>query len=135
MAKIDLSDNCYYQVGSDYFTPTSFKIFLKGVRSDFLFFTRLIPLDNQEVKNLIDDSNDDILSIHPVGNYLDGFEVKKSVKGYHFFNRSSKTVGVYLNFSDPFLEICTLRPGEEYDFHGSGPFFLYNGDEVIKGVE
>ncbi|MGV4546227.1 hypothetical protein, partial [Ornithobacterium rhinotracheale] len=133
-----LSDNCYYRVGSNYFTPASFNAFLKTVKDDYLFFTRLIPLDNQEVKNLIDDSDHDhdILSIHPVGNYLDGFEIKKDVEGYHFFNRTEKYIGVYLDNAGRYGdEITSLNPGQDFKYNGTGPFIIYDGNEEIWGIE
>ncbi|MGQ3580619.1 hypothetical protein [Ornithobacterium rhinotracheale] len=140
VASIDLFVNCYYQVGPYFYTANAFKRYLID-KSDYVIYKRLIPLDGEPVKDLptfIDgyDSNSAILSSYPVGTFYDGFVVTKTKDGYYFRNSTSKFVGVYLDVSDPYSnEVCQLESGQEFDYKGSGPFVLYNGDEEIRGIE
>ncbi|MGQ2166684.1 hypothetical protein ACT4R9_11650, partial [Ornithobacterium rhinotracheale] len=140
VASIDLFVNCYYQVGPYFYTANAFKRYLID-KSNYVIYKRLIPLDGEPVKdlpNFIDgyDSNSQILSSYNVGTFYDGFVVTKNKDGYHFRNSTSKFVGVYLDVSDPYSnEVCQLESGQEFDYKGSGPFVLYNGDEEIRGIE
>ncbi|MGP6603946.1 hypothetical protein [Ornithobacterium rhinotracheale] len=137
---IDFFVNCYYQVGDYLYTPNAFKSYLAD-KSGYVIYRCLIPLDGELVKDLptfIDgyDSNSQILSSYPVGNFYDGFVVTKTKDGYYFRNSTSKFVGVYLDVSDPYShEVLQLESGQESEYKGSGPFLLYDGDEEIRGIE